>query len=341
MEENKEATKVKDDNDDMDAILHAALDELEEDDDDDDDEDEITENIKTTQQQQQQQSNSDDSTKMQKELKNCPDGESAFKEEMEELNSMMKKALQDDNDDSSLNEFINVLQQQVSKEMTSIQEEEQKQKNDKSSNSDKNVTNNEDVKSKKTNNTVKTPPSSNNNNAKEEKKRPVFGPEPPPLESDVERTISKLLNEMNSSSASDEEKIIKELEQGLFNEDDGEEGCDAMIEGMMQQLLTKDLMYEPIQQVTLKYPKWLEGKKNTLTEKEYADRCKQLECLRALMKVYETEPENSEKLMDLMKDVQEYGLPPEEIIAEIAPNLELGEDGVPKLSPLEEGCSIM
>jgi peroxin-19 len=41
--------------------------------------------------------------------------------------------------------------------------------------------------------------------------------------------------------------------------------------------------------------------------------------------------------MDIMQEVQEYGQPPAEIIREIAPGIELDEDGAPKM----EECSIM
>jgi peroxin-19 len=69
-----------------------------------------------------------------------------------------------------------------------------------------------------------------------------------------------------------------------------------------------------------------------------------------LVTVYEDESGNNQtgRLMDLMQQVQEYGQPPSEIINEIAPALELDEEGMPKLGgfpfgaggPNEE-CTIM
>lgn len=41
--------------------------------------------------------------------------------------------------------------------------------------------------------------------------------------------------------------------------------------------------------------------------------------------------------MDVMQEVQEYGQPPTEIIREIAPGIELNQDGL----PMVEECSIM
>jgi peroxin-19 len=47
-----------------------------------------------------------------------------------------------------------------------------------------------------------------------------------------------------------------------------------------------------------------------------------------------------------MQQVQEFGQPPQEIIRDIAPGLELDGDGMPKINPLmglggDEECIIM
>jgi Pex19 protein family len=60
-------------------------------------------------------------------------------------------------------------------------------------------------------------------------------------------------------------------------------------------------------------------------------RRKQCECFQRLVQVYETEPDKTEKLIELMQEVQEYGQPPVQIIQEIAPGIELDEEGMPKL----------
>lgn len=56
------------------------------------------------------------------------------------------------------------------------------------------------------------------------------------------------------------------------------------------------------------------------------------------MAVYETDPDNAEQLMERMKDVQEFGLPPPDIVADIAPDLTLDEDGIPQLNGIPECC---
>ena len=77
-------------------------------------------------------------------------------------------------------------------------------------------------------------------------------------------------------------------------------------------------------------------------------RSRQCEHFQQLVHVYETEPENTQKLMMLMQAVQEFGQPPADIIQDIAPGLELDEEGSPKLNSSglpfpgnDEDCRIM
>lgn len=48
-----------------------------------------------------------------------------------------------------------------------------------------------------------------------------------------------------------------------------------------------------------------------------------------LVKLYETDPTNTPKLMECMQEIQEFGQPPVEIIKDIAPGIDLDEDGMP------------
>mmetsp|Transcript_15455 Transcript_15455/g.35491 ORF Transcript_15455/g.35491 Transcript_15455/m.35491 type:complete len:193 (+) Transcript_15455:3-581(+) len=147
------------------------------------------------------------------------------------------------------------------------------------------------------------------------------GPKPPlssesTTENNVDRTISKLLNDMSTATPDlppeEEEQqqrqhamiedLMKEFEKAGV---DGNLNTDALIDGMMEQMLAKELMYEPMKQVAEQFPKWLESNKSSLSETEYQQRCKQYECFKRLLHVYDTEPSSVEKLMALMQEVQE------------------------------------
>ena len=53
--------------------------------------------------------------------------------------------------------------------------------------------------------------------------------------------------------------------------------------------------------------------------------------------VYETEPSNFGKLAAFMQELQDYGMPPAELVKEVAPGLELTADGMPVLPNIMAG----
>lgn len=96
-----------------------------------------------------------------------------------------------------------------------------------------------------------------------------------PEDDDVKKTIAAIMEEMAKADIGDvsEEEMLKGMFQGL--QDTGEDfnaesfNPDAVIDGMMEQLLSKDLMYTPMKQVTDKFPQWLEKNKDDLSVEEY------------------------------------------------------------------------
>jgi peroxin-19 len=56
-----------------------------------------------------------------------------------------------------------------------------------------------------------------------------------------------------------------------------------------------------------------------------------------LVGIYETEPDNFPRMLELMQDLQECGHPPQEIIKELAPGLEVSPDGLPMMPNMGPG----
>ena len=97
-------------------------------------------------------------------------------------------------------------------------------------------------------------------------------------ENNVDKTIAAILEEMAKANIGDktEEEILKEMfDAGFPNGGEGFDpesfNPDAVIDGMMEQLLSKDLMYEPMKQVTDKFPQWLEDNQSELSPSEYEE----------------------------------------------------------------------
>jgi peroxin-19 len=115
------------------------------------------------------------------------------------------------------------------------------------------------------------------------------------------------------------------------------EDYNEVVDNVMRQLLSKDLMYEPTKMVCEKFPKWLAIHKHHLTEAEYTNYGKMYQVFQNLLAVYDIEPDNFPRLMELMYDMQQYGQPPAEIIKELAPGLKFDENGMPIMPNMGAG----
>jgi len=68
------------------------------------------------------------------------------------------------------------------------------------------------------------------------------------------------------------------------------EDYNEVIDGMMRQLLSKELMFDPMKSVTLKFPEWLAKNKSQLSEEDYDRYGHQYQFFQRIVAVYETEP---------------------------------------------------
>lgn len=125
----------------------------------------------------------------------------------------------------------------------------------------------------------------------------------------------------------------------------------SLVDGLMQHLLSKDVLYEPMREIGEKYPAWLASHRNTLAPDELQRYEKQLGYIRQICALYETSPNDFSRLMALLQEMQDCGQPPEDIVKELAPG-GFGPDGLPVLPPGmpgggvpgaggQEECSIM
>ena len=127
----------------------------------------------------------------------------------------------------------------------------------------------------------------------------------------IDKAVNKLIDNMKNSAddrnlSVDEfgENIMKEMMRD-FELMSGKDDADNAIDGVMRQLLSKDLMYEPMKQVTEKFPQWLAQNKSSLSETEYLRYGKQYQYFQRILNLYDTEPENIARLLELMQDIQQ------------------------------------
>ena len=100
-------------------------------------------------------------------------------------------------------------------------------------------------------------------------------------------------------------------------------GLPSGIDGMMHQLVSREVMYEPMKAIAGRLPSWLSENASRL---EAADRTRyeaQLKAYQRVLDAYDAETVDSSRIMELISDLTAFGQPPPEIVSE----LEASSDG--------------
>ncbi|THG12011.1 peroxisome biogenesis protein 19-2-like isoform X2 [Camellia sinensis] len=128
-----------------------------------------------------------------------------------------------------------------------------------------------------------------------------------------------------------------------FEELAGSQDMESIVETMMQQLLSKEILHEPMKEIGERYPKWLEEHKSNLGKDDYDRYSHQYKLIKDLLVVYETEPSNFNKIVELMQKMQECGQPPNDIVQELAPDFDLSNLGQlsPEMLESQQNCCVM
>ncbi|XP_043475664.1 peroxisomal biogenesis factor 19 [Leptopilina heterotoma] len=160
-------------------------------------------------------------------------------------------------------------------------------------------------------------------------------------------------NMQNSGGEFGESELAAMLEQSNLEEAPGE--FLPFMQGMMQSLLSKEVLYPSLKDLVEKYPQWLEEKKDTLSSEDFTRYSKQLELMGKVCAELETEKEDDtdeikkrrfDKTLMLMQEMQTCGHPPEDLIGEQPPLFQSDGSGnpiVPSFPPIgdPQNCCLM
>jgi len=125
---------------------------------------------------------------------------------------------------------------------------------------------------------------------------------------------------------------------------DAEDGLQGLLETMMSQLMSKEVLYEPLKEMHEKFPGYLVENESKLSQQDKDRYTKQQKTVSKIVAIFEEKdysdenPEIGLKVMSLMNEMQEHGAPPTEIMGELPPGMALGADGLPQLP---QDCRIM
>lgn len=147
----------------------------------------------------------------------------------------------------------------------------------------------------------------------------------------------------DAASPDDMSELLKHLNMG-DGDMDSEEAVQKALERMMAQLMSKDILYEPLKELYEKFPEYLKDNVSKLSIEDKTRYDKQYAVVTKIVAEFEDpaysdeDQKKGEKIVGLMNEMQDYGSPPTEIMGPLPPGLELGTDGLPNLPG--EGCSI-
>lgn len=145
----------------------------------------------------------------------------------------------------------------------------------------------------------------------------------------------------------------------------GEPGAENnMVNAIMRQVLCRAVLYEPMESMAVLYPIWLAKNKEDTPKEDYDRYTKQYDTVLKIKQVFDEEHSAAtststsqgqttdgkeepfeelsdagfEKVLVLMKDLQELGQPPQEILTELTPEgAEDGAGAIPGMPPLGGG----
>ncbi|XP_062219838.1 peroxisome biogenesis protein 19-1-like [Phragmites australis] len=185
------------------------------------------------------------------------------------------------------------------------------------------------------------------------RRRAVKQPQPPPRGAYASEALEKLTRETREAvrgletategvAGLEDDAMMEEFVK-QFEEFAGAQDMDSIVETMLQQLLSKEILHDPMKDIVGKYPKWLEDNKDKISKEEYERYNNQLELMVKLIEVYENDPKNMTKIFDIMQNMQACGQPPSDLVQDIVPDLDLSKLGQlsPEMLESAPNCCVM
>ncbi|XP_053210502.1 peroxisomal biogenesis factor 19-like [Panonychus citri] len=179
------------------------------------------------------------------------------------------------------------------------------------------------------------------------------------------KSLSESAKSINSDGDISEEELSRLWNKlGISGEgqgDQNEEGVVpevfSLVTNLMQNLLSKQVLYPSIKDLSERYPGWIDEHRNELDEGDLERYTKQFNLMKQVCVEFEAENESDpsevkdsrfQKILKIMQDMKDCGSPPKELVGDVP---DIGSDlDFSKLSemaggmgggPSEQGCSMM
>ena len=144
---------------------------------------------------------------------------------------------------------------------------------------------------------------------------------------DFQSAIAQALNDLSATSENLQSEADLSEMLGQASLEDGPSAILPVMQGMLQHLLSKEILYPSLKELVDKYPEWLEERKTRISSSDLQRFTKQLELMRQVCNELEKEKdedtetikkERFDAVMSLMQEVQGCGQLPEELVGDQA-----------------------
>ncbi|XP_039174467.1 peroxisomal biogenesis factor 19 [Crotalus tigris] len=149
--------------------------------------------------------------------------------------------------------------------------------------------------------------------------------------------LARNADDLQNSGVSEEELSRTMEGLGLEEGDGGEGNLWPIMHSIMQNLLSKDVLYPSLKEITEKYPEWLQRHRDSLPKEQYEKYQEQHSVMGRICEQFEAElPTDGdlehrarfETILDLMQQLQDLGHPPKELAGESPPGLNFDLEGL-------------
>ncbi|KAJ2686550.1 Peroxisome chaperone and import receptor [Coemansia spiralis] len=191
--------------------------------------------------------------------------------------------------------------------------------------------------------------SSNGAEARAASTGPATLEQPASFQDKIKATMDKLKDSADRAEADSSKGLGGDM--GMMDElmrqmdqmgDDSQ--LDSLVDDVISQLMSKDVLQQPLKELDQEYPKYLEKNKDTLSAEDRERYEKQHAYVKQILAMFAESTDdtvNDPRIVELMQKMQDCGQPPNELLKILAPDMELDEKGEVKVPEAPPNCTVM
>lgn len=155
---------------------------------------------------------------------------------------------------------------------------------------------------------------------------------------DFSTAITQTLQGLSEGTRNIQDPFTEENIMNMFSQNNEQNNLLPFMQGMLQSLMSKDVLYPSLKDILDKFPGWLQENASKISAEDKERYEKQQQLMEKVCTELESETENDgadqkqarfEKVLGLMQKLQDFGQPPTELVGDVGPGLQFDPQGNP------------